>query len=68
MVAEYIVLAAGCAAVGIIVTFVVLSVSQALGIDIDRNLWVLGIPVVVALLLNIGLLEVWRKWRRRGKP
>lgn len=66
MVGEYIVLAAGCAAVGIVVTFVVLSVSQALGIDIDKNLWVLGIPVV-ALLLNIGLLEVWRKWRRRGK-
>ena len=62
---EYIFLAAGCAAVGVVVTFVVLGVCQRLDIDINKHVWVLAIPLVVALVLNIGLLELWRKWRRR---
>jgi len=62
---EYIFLAAGCAAVGVVVTFVVLGVCQRLGIDIDKNIWVLAIPAVSSLVLNIGLLELYQKHKRK---
>ena len=62
---EYIFLAAGCAAVGVVVTFVVLGVCQRLGIDIDKNVWVLAIPAVSSLFLNITLLELYRKYKRK---
>jgi hypothetical protein len=65
MVREYIFLATGCASAGIVITFAVLIVCQRLGIDIDRNWWVLAIPAVLSLILNITLLELYRKFRKR---
>ncbi len=62
---EYIFLAAGCAAVGVVLTFVVLGVSVRLGISIEENLWVLAIPAVFSLILNISLLELYRKYKKR---
>ena len=46
MVREYIFLAGGCVSVGVVLTFIVLGVSQRLGINIDKNLWVVAIPAV----------------------
>lgn len=67
MVREYVFLAAGCFLVGVVITFLVLLVSARLGINIDENLWVLAIPAVLSLLLNITLLELYRKyWRGKG--
>ncbi len=65
MVRDYIFLAAGCTSAGIVITLVVLGVCQRLGINIDKNLWVLAIPVVLSLFLNITLLELYRKYRKR---
>ena len=65
MVTEYIFLAAGCVVVGAVLTFLVLGISVRLGIDINENIWVLAIPAVLSLLLNIALLELYRKYRRR---
>ena len=65
MVKEYILLAAGCTAVGVVITFVVLGTSLRLGIDINENLWVLAIPAVLAITLNIILLELYRKFRKK---
>ena len=65
MVGEYIFLAAGCVVVGVVLTFVVLGVSVRLGISIEENLWVLAIPAVLSLLLNISLLELYRKYRKK---
>jgi len=65
MVGEYIFLAAGCVVVGVVITFVVLGVSVRLGISIEENLWVLAIPAVFSLILNISLLELYRKYRKR---
>ncbi|MFC1982443.1 hypothetical protein ACFLV5_01445 [Chloroflexota bacterium] len=57
MVREYIFLAAGCVAVGVVITFLILVVSQRLGIRIfDENLWLLAIPAVLSLTLNVALL------------
>ena len=66
MVREYIMLAAGCAAVGVAITFIVLAACARLGINIiDEYLWVLAIPAVLSLILNITLLELYRKYRKR---
>jgi len=65
MVKEYIFLAVGCVAVGIVLVFVMLGISQRLGVNIDKNMWVLAIPAVLSLLLNIALLELYHKYRRR---
>jgi hypothetical protein len=65
MVREYIFLAASCVAVGMVITFVVLGVCQRLGINIDENLWVVAIPAVLTLILNVTLLELYHKFRRK---
>jgi general stress protein CsbA len=65
MVRQYIFLAAGCVGVGIVLTFVMLAVTQRLGVNIDENLWVVAIPAVLSLFLNIGLLEIYQAYRRR---
>ena len=66
MVREYIFLAVGCVAVGIVLTFVVLGMSVRLGVNIEENFWVLAIPAVLSLTLNVILLELYRKyWKRK---
>jgi hypothetical protein len=63
---EYIFLAAGCVAVGIVLTFIVLGVCQRLGINIDENMWVVAIPAVLSLFLNITALELYHKfWKKK---
>ena len=65
MAKEYIFLATGCTLVGMALTFVVLLACQRLGISIDRNLWVVAIPAVFSLTLNVSLLELYRKFRKK---
>lgn len=65
MVREYIFLAAGCVSLGIIITFVVLGLCQYLDFEIDEHWWVVAIPVVLSLIINITLVEVYRRLRKR---
>ncbi len=65
MIRQYIFLAVGCVGVGILLTFAMLAVTQRLGINIEENLWVVAIPAVLSVLLNIGLLEIYQAYRRR---
>ena len=65
MVMDYIFLAGGCVVVGVVLTFVVLGVCQRFGISIDKNLWVVAIPSVLSLILNVSLLELYRKFRKK---
>jgi hypothetical protein len=65
MVRQYILLAVGCVTVGVVITFVMLAVCQRLGVNIDQNLWVVAIPSVLSLLLNVGVLEIYHAYRRR---
>lgn len=65
MVREYIFLATSCAVVGIVITLIVIGVCRSFGINIDEYLWVLAIPVVLTLILNIALLELYRKFRKK---
>jgi hypothetical protein len=65
MVREYIFLAASCVSVGVLITFVVLAACQRFEINIDEHLWVVAIPAVLSLILNITLLELYRKYRKK---
>jgi len=66
MVRDYIFLAVGCVAVGVVLTFVVLGTSQRLGIDLNEHFWIVAIPAVLAVSLNIILLELYRKyWKKK---
>ena len=65
MVREYIFLASGCTAMGTVITFVVLGICQRLSINILENFWIVTIPVALSLILNVSLLELYRKYKRR---
>ena len=66
MIREYIFLAAGCVLVGVAITFVVLAICQRSGINVmGEDIWVLAIPALLSLILNIILLELYRKFRKR---
>lgn len=65
MVRQYIILAVGCVVAGIVITFVMLVVCQRLGVNIEQNLWVVAIPAVLSVLLNVGVLEIYHAYRRK---
>ena len=65
MVREYIFLASGCVVVGLVIILIGLAICQRLGINIDENLWVVAIPMVLSLILNVFLLELYRKYRKK---
>jgi hypothetical protein len=68
MVRYYIFLGCSCVVVGIVITFIVLIISQRLNIDYTgEDIWVLAIPVFLSVALNIMLIELLRKfWRKKG--
>jgi len=57
----YIYLAASCFAVGIGLVLLTLMVCKSLNVNIFTNLWVLLIPVVLTLIINVSLIELYRK-------
>lgn len=61
----YIYLAASCTILGIGITFALLLVCQYFSIDLFEKWWLLGIPVTLAVLLNIIFIELYRKFNKR---
>lgn len=57
--------AVGCAALGIILAFITVFVSQHFGLDIYTNLWVFVIPVALSIFFNILFIELYRRRRRK---
>jgi hypothetical protein len=64
LVLVFIYLAASCAALGTALVFATLFVCRLLFIDISRNYWVLVIPIVLTLIINILLVEVVQRIRK----
>jgi hypothetical protein len=56
--AMYIYLAVGCGMLGVVLTYVMLLICLYYQVDISKNLWVITIPIVTAITLNILLVEV----------
>ena len=62
---DLICLAVGCGVLGTLIAFAVVFACQYLGIDIHKNLWVLVIPLILAIALNITFIELYRKYRKK---
>jgi exosortase/archaeosortase family protein len=58
-------LAIGCAGLGILMTFVLLMACQHFGIDLSQNLWLITLPIVIAIVLNILSLELYDKFKKK---
>jgi H+/Cl- antiporter ClcA len=63
--AVYIYLAVGCGMLGVVFTYVMLLVCLYFRIDILRNLWLITIPIIFAVALNIFLIEVLSRRKKR---
>jgi len=62
---SYVYLAVGSLALGIIITFVMLFLCQVLAVDINKNLWLIAIPIILAIALNIWFIELYDRYRRK---
>ena len=50
--------------VGMLITFIVLFICFYLGVDIAKNMWIIAIPILLAIILNISLIELVTRRRR----
>ena len=57
----YISLASGVVMLGVGITFGLLAFCAYHNIDITLHWWLLGIPVASSLLINVFLIELYRK-------
>jgi hypothetical protein len=62
---DYIFLAIGSGVIGIVILVIVLFVCLHFNIDITQNVWVLAIPVVLAVFLNILFIELYQKYKKK---
>jgi uncharacterized membrane protein len=62
---SYVYLAVGSLAMGIIITFLMLYICQFFGIDINKNLWMIAIPIILAIALNIWFIELYDRYRKK---
>ncbi|MDD5398162.1 MAG: hypothetical protein PHU70_03675 [Dehalococcoidia bacterium] len=58
-------LAIGCAGLGILLTLVLLMVCQYFDIDLAQNLWLISLPVVIAVALNIWFIELYDRFKKK---
>ncbi len=61
----YIYLAAGVVILGVGITFLILAVCAYYGIDVTQNWWLMAIPAAASLLINVLLIELYRKLTKR---
>ena len=61
----FVALATGCAGLGILMTFVLLMACRHFGIDLTQNLWLITLPIVIAIALNILYLELYDKFKKK---
>lgn len=50
---------------GVIITFILVLACQFFDIDMIKNLWLLTIPVVLSIALNILFIELYRRYKKR---
>jgi hypothetical protein len=50
---------------GVVLSFIVVFTCVYLGIDIFENLWVLVIPVTLAISLNILFVELYHRYKKK---
>ncbi|MBN1691569.1 MAG: hypothetical protein JW901_11155 [Dehalococcoidia bacterium] len=63
--AVYVYLAVGCGMLGVVFTYGMMLVCLYYGIDVASNMWIIIIPIVLAISLNIFLIEVFSRTRKK---
>jgi ABC-type antimicrobial peptide transport system permease subunit len=64
---EIIYFAVGCAALGIVFAFILVFACQYFGIDIYKHLWLLLIPLILSISLNILAIELYGRYRSKKR-
>ncbi len=57
----YIYLASGCVILGTVLTYILLFVCGYFGINLFKNAWLLAIPSVLSVVINVFLIELYKK-------
>ncbi len=65
LVITYIYLAIASLIFGVIILFGMLAVCRYFDIDLWLNWWLLGISPILAVGLNVILIEMWKRYRMR---
>ena len=66
MIRDYIILAVSCFIIGVVIALATITVSLRMDIDIlGEHIWILAIPAVLAVGINVALLELYRKFRKK---
>ncbi len=60
---EYIYLAVASGMMGGIIIFFGILAAFFFGIDLLNNMWIIGVPVVLSILINIFFIELYRKYK-----
>ena len=63
--AAYIYFAIGCGMLGIIMSCILFYVCVYFSIDIFENLWLITVPVILAVFLNILFIELYFRQKRK---
>jgi hypothetical protein len=63
--AVFIYFASGCGMLGILMSFVLFYVCIYFNIDIFQNLWLITLPVILAVFLNILFIELYFGQKRK---
>jgi hypothetical protein len=64
---ELIYFAVGCAALGVIFAFILVFALQYFGINVYQHLWLLLLPLVLSIALNIMFIELYGKYKRKKR-
>lgn len=61
----YIYLAIGVVILGVGITFAILAFCAYYGINVTLHWWLMGVPAAASLLINVFLIELYRKLTKR---
>jgi hypothetical protein len=64
---ELIYFAVGCAALGVLFAFILVFALQYFGIDIYKHLWLLLLPLVLSIALNVMAIELYGRFKRKKR-
>jgi len=64
---ELIGFAVGCAALGVLFAFILVLALQYFGIDVYQHLWLLLIPLFLAISLNILAIELYSRYKSKKR-
>ena len=66
MIRDYIILAAGCFVIGVVIALATIAAAVRLHINLmGEHIWILAIPALLALILNVTIIELYRRFKKK---